>query len=367
MSFVSALPFADTFAYWWRELDGDPGRMRFMTLKALEISAFLGNRLSRRDEARHAPCPPLATVEPQPPNVVPADPLVAIVVPVYCRSDRDARLVGALLDGIARQTHACRTLIIDDGSPRAASWRDVEVIRLDRNSGPAAARNRGLGRATELGADVVAFLDVDCVPSPDWIAKLVAAFHADRRAHAISGATWSRDRSSLGRYQERNGTLNGRRLRGQHRLLYGPTCNLAVCGEIARSLRFDESFRIAAAEDIDFCYRANQLGWSIHHAADAVVWHDYGYDDLGPVGRVGRLWGQFRRYARGERLLLRKHPEYHRDFEGSTEIRCTLDEAGPFLGSSAPTKSPRQPRLTTECSGSLGTQATERPISRALP
>jgi len=320
LSFVSALPFADTFAYWWRELEGDPGRMRFMTLKALEVSAFLGNRLSRRSRARSASCQPLAMVPPKGPNIVSPDSLVVVVVPVYCCTDQDVGLVDSLLEGIARQTRTCRTLLIDDGSPRMASWRGVEVIRLDRNSGPAAARNRGLDRAGELGADVVAFLDADCVPSATWVAELVAAFLAERRAHAISGATWSRDRSALARYQERNGTLNGRRLRGQDRLLYGPTCNLALCGELVRSHRFDESFRIAAAEDIDFCYRAIYRGWSIYHAPDAVVWHDYGYDRLGQVSRVLRLWGQFRRYARGERLLLRKHPEYHRDFEGSSEI-----------------------------------------------
>jgi GT2 family glycosyltransferase len=319
MSFVSVLPFGDTFAYWWRELDGEPGRFRFMALKTLEVSAFLGNRLMHRNDASHA-APTPAEVAQRPPNVVPADPVVVVVVPVFCRSEYDTRTVDALLRGIAMQTRRCLTVLVDDGSPRYGPWSGVEVVRLDRNLGPAAARNRGLDRALELGAHVVAFIDSDCVPEPDWIASLVSAFHAERRAHVISGATWSIDRSRLGRYQERNGTLNGRRLRGQDRLLYGPTCNLALCRELAQSLRFDESFKIAAAEDIDFCYRANLLGWSIYHAPDVVVRHDYGYDGLGPAAKLRRLWGQFRRYSRGERLLLRKHPEYHRAFAGSAEI-----------------------------------------------
>lgn len=320
MSFVSALPFADTIAYWWHELDGDPRRMRFMTLKVIEVSAFIGNHFARRGGASREACPGIGQRSMQPPNVVPIDPKVVVVVPVFCQADRDVRLMDALLHGIALQTRPCQTLLVDDGSPRVETWPGAEVIRLTTNLGPAAARNRGLDRAAECGADVVAFLDADCVPSPDWVERVIAGFHGNRNAHAISGATWSRDRSSFGRYQERNGTLNGRRLRGQDRLLYGPTCNLALCRELARSLRFDESFRIAAAEDIDFCYRANQMGWSIHHTGDAVVWHDYGYDSLGGVGRLARLWGQFRRYAKGERLLLRKHPQYHRDFEGSSEI-----------------------------------------------
>ncbi|MBI4816589.1 MAG: glycosyltransferase [Deltaproteobacteria bacterium] len=319
MSFVSVLPFADTFAYWWRELDGDPRRIRFMTVKTLEVSAFLGNRMRGHSKAPETAQPLLGHASQRPPNTVPIDPVVVVVVPVYCRSDRDARSVEALLGGLGLQSSRCHVLLVDDGSPR---WRApaVEVIRLDRNLGPAAARNRGVERALEFGADVVAFIDSDCIPAPDWVANIIPAFHTERRAHAISGATWSLDRTALGRYQERNGTLNGRRLRGEDRLLYGPTCNLALCGELARCLRFDESFKIAAAEDIDYCFRANQQGWSIYHAESVVVQHDYGYDELAPVGRVRRLWSQFRRYAEGERLLLRKHPDYHQAFAGSTEI-----------------------------------------------
>lgn len=332
MSIVSVLPFGDTFAYWWRKLDGEPGRHRFMALKALEASAFIGNRLMQREGPITAPN--LAAVARQQVNTVPDNPVVVVVVPVYCQGEHDAHRVDTLLRGIAMQTHACQTVLVDDGSPHWAPWSGVQIVRLEHNLGPAAARNRGLDRAIELGAHVVAFTDSDCLPGPDWIRSLVSAFQRERRAHAISGATWSLDRSALGRYQERNGTLNGRRLHGEDLLLYGPTCNLALCAELARSIRFDESFRIAAAEDIDLCYRLNLQGWSIYHAEDAVVRHDYGYDALGLIDRFRRLWSQFRRYARGERLLLQKHPAYIRVVAASTEI--PLRDAA-MIGTGTPT------------------------------
>jgi len=318
MSFVSALPLLDTLAYWWRKLAGEPGRPWFMALKMIEVSAFLDNRLRHSGAGDHAPV--RAFLADRPPNAVPADPSVVVVVPAYCRSREDDQRIRALLDALASQTRGCRALLVDDGSPLRVAARGVEVLRLDGNRGPAAARNCGLARALQLRANVVALTDSDCVPDRGWIEELVSAFRAERRAHAISGATWSLDRSRLGRYHERNGTLNGRQLRGGARLLYGPTCNLALTAELARSIRFDETFRTAAAEDIDFCFRANKSGWAIYHGPRAVVRHDFGYDGPGALASIRKFWRQFRRYARGERQLLRKHPTYCRVFADSAEL-----------------------------------------------
>ena len=38
------------------------------------------------------------------------------------------------------------------------------VLRLEQNSGPAAARNAGLATARKLGVQTVAFMDADCLP-----------------------------------------------------------------------------------------------------------------------------------------------------------------------------------------------------------
>lgn len=319
MSFVSVLPFGDTFEHWWFKLAGEPGRLRFMAVKVLEATAFVGAGPVLPHLPKANALHPVAQRK-QSENTVPADPMVVVVVPVYCRTADDARRVGALVASLAGQSRPCRTVLVDDGSPSWTVPAGVELLQLGENAGPAAARNRGLERALELGADIVAFTDSDCVPGEDWVRSIVAAFQSDRGAHAISGATWSLDDAYLGRYHERNGTLNGRALTEGEGLLYGPTCNFAVCAELARALRFDEAFRTAAAEDIDYCYRARHDGWTVRHAESVVVRHDYGYDDLGTAGGLLRFWRQFRRYARGARLLLEKHPGYVEAFARSSEI-----------------------------------------------
>ena len=151
MSFVSVLPFGDTFEHWWFKLAGEPGRLRFMAAKVVEATAFVGvGAWLRRPPTSDSPDP--ARSPRQPPNAVPADPLVVVVVPVYCRNDEDTRRVDALLASLAQQSHPCGTVLVDDASPRWKAPAGVELIQLGENRGPAAARNRGIERALESAA-----------------------------------------------------------------------------------------------------------------------------------------------------------------------------------------------------------------------
>ncbi len=318
MSLISVLPFSDTLEYWWAATAGEPGRLRFFALKLLEVSAFLDNHRAHREQSLQTVAPTAAPARPG--CALPADPKLVVVVPVYCRSALDLARLEALVQALRAQRRPAELVLVDDASPL---WRDppgCTVLRMDRNRGPAAARNRGIAQALALGADVIALTDADCRPDPGWTAALVSALQRQPRAHGMAGTTWSHDRSALGRYHERNGTLNGRRAAKADHLIYAPTCNLALTAPLARALRFDEAFAAAAAEDIDLCQRAHLDGWRIHHTAQAVVRHDFGFDRHGPIGALRLFWRNFRRYAQGECLLLAKHPGYFHSFEGSREI-----------------------------------------------
>ncbi len=213
------------------------------------------------------------------------------------------RGVGALL----RQPEIARVVVVDDASPVRPPPLPgrTEVLQLAENAGPAAARNRGIERALDLGARFVLFTDHDCVCDPGWAGALLWALEAGNVA--ASGVTRSFGRTWLDRYQDFAGSLNGRwALPGHEALIYGPSCNLAVRAEALSDVRFDERFPSAAGEDYDFCHRLRRRG-TIAFVPGAVVRHDFGY--AGTLRGLARFLGQVRRYAAADALLWEKHPE----------------------------------------------------------
>ncbi len=233
--------------------------------------------------------------------------LAVAVLPAYLRTPRDAAWLARGVEALLQQPEIERVVVVDDASPVRPPRLTgrVEVLALARNAGPAAARNRGIERALELGARAVLFTDHDCVCQPGWAAALLAALGAGHVA--ASGVTRSLGRSWLDRYQDWAGALNGRwALPGHDTLLYGPSCNLAVRSDAVSRVRFDERFPTAAGEDYDFCHRLRRLG-TIAFAPGAVVRHDFGYP--GTLRGLPRFLRQVRRYAAADALLWEKHPE----------------------------------------------------------
>lgn len=112
-----------------------------------------------------------------------------------------------------------------------------------------------------------------------------------------SGTTW------FDTYHDINGTLNGRMFKRSAVLLYGPTCNLAISQAAAKEITFDECFKNAACEDIDFCFRLLGAGYRLVHRESMLVRHDYQF-------RAGAFFANVARFIRQFRSTLPQKPTY---------------------------------------------------------
>lgn len=271
-----------------------------------------------------------------------------VVVPAYLARPHEPSQLLRCVAALCAQPRVRRLVVVDDGSPLELPPlpHRAEVIGAERNGGPAAARNLGLERALGLGAEVILFTDVDCIPSGGW-AQAMADLLVTNGAVAAGGVTRSHGTTLLDRYHDFNGTLNGRWiLPGREGLLYAPTCNLAVKAAAVADLRFDERFPAAAGEDVDFCVRLRARG-RIALATRAVVRHDFGYGST----RAGleRFLEMFRRYGEADPLLWEKHPEL-RDADSESCAAADLlapppEEASAYRRGASSRVRPRRFRL----------------------
>lgn len=233
-----------------------------------------------------------------PPTTPPAAPTrrrVAVVVPYY----EGQQQLDRLLAGLDEQTLAAtdfEVVVADDGSrePPAVGERayPVQVVRQpDEGFRAAAARNLG---AQASSAPVLAFLDQDCVPGPDYLAQVVAAVTSPwdlvvgHRKHVdLDGWDAPRVREWLSggpaptELEEPAWLLEG--YARTHQLTRPDPRSYQLVISAVLSLHrelweavggFDPSFRAYGGEDWELAHRCLVAGADTRWLPDAVAWHD---------------------------------------------------------------------------------------------
>lgn len=230
-------------------------------------------------------------------------PRISVVVCTY----NGNRTIRECLAGLTRLRYPnFEVILVDDGStlPMAsiAAEYGVLVIRT-QNQGLSSARNAGLEAAT---GEIVAYIDDDAYPDPDWLTYLADGFLRTRHA-GIGGPNIAP--AGDGRIADCVANAPG----GPVHVLISdelaehiPGCNMAFRKAALQAIGgFDPRFRVAG-DDVDVCWRLQHLGWTLGFNPAAMVWHHR-------RDSVRAYWRQQVGYGRAEALLAEKWPEKYND------------------------------------------------------
>jgi GT2 family glycosyltransferase len=195
------------------------------------------------------------------------------------------------LESLAQQIHPPHEVIVvlrnDDSEARQAISNLTTPFHLKivftNVPGTVAARNAGLDACT---SDVLAILDDDTKPHPEWLNRVLARFQEDPTLGGLGG----RDRCFDGRvFDDRQASVVGRiqwygRMIGNHHLGFGEIrevdflkgANMSFRSEAFANLRFDPRLKGTGAqprEDTAFSIAVKASGWKLAYDPAAAVDH----------------------------------------------------------------------------------------------
>lgn len=262
---------------------------------------------------------------------------ISVVIPTYNR----ASYVGTCLEHVAAQTVRPAEVVVVDASPGQETadvvrrFPGVDYVRSPHGRGTTAtSRAMGLERVT---GDVVAFLDDDAYPRPDWLEQLLLRYE-DPQVVGVGGRTINgqpgeeaEGRDQVGRLLD-DGSLTG---------YFAAVTDGDV--EVDHMLGANMSMRRSVIEDLggirdlypgtclreesDIALRARAAGHRLLYTPDAVVHHVGGAYAKGH--RFDRRYEYFA--ARNHAVLLLTALGPH-DPRARTNPRAAMSKVGGHLG-----------------------------------
>jgi GT2 family glycosyltransferase len=210
----------------------------------------------------------------------------------------------ACLDGVSGLRYSdYEVVVVSDGSTDgsagiARSYAGVRVIETE-NRGLSSARNTA---AAAAGGEIVAYIDDDAVPDPDWLTHVAASFESEG-VLAAGGPNVPPPESNRVAQAVANAPGGPTHvLIGDREAEHIPGCNMAISKTALDEIGgFDPQFRVAG-DDVDICWRLLEAGGRIGFNPGAVVCHRR-------RATVGGYLRQQRGYGKAEALLERKHPD----------------------------------------------------------
>jgi glycosyltransferase involved in cell wall biosynthesis len=222
---------------------------------------------------------------------------------VICAHNAAATLDECLRHTCALDYSELEILVVDDGStdptPEIVKrYPGVRLVQIE-HGGLAAARNAGFEAAS---GELVAYLDSDAFPSPEWPYYLALAFDGPD----VGGAGGP----NIPPYDEPSGAeVVAHAPGGPVQVLFSddraehvPGCNMAFWKLVLSEIGGFDPVYTRAGDDVDACWKILNRDWKIGFHPAALVWHRR------RAGLRNYLRQQLE-YGRSEALVEDRHPE----------------------------------------------------------
>jgi glycosyltransferase involved in cell wall biosynthesis len=227
-------------------------------------------------------------------------PSVSVVI---CAYNASSTLDECLRHVCALEYPDIELIVVDDGSTDdtagiAARHPTARLVTIE-HGGLSVARNAGWVAAT---GELVAYLDSDAYPSPEWLWYLALAFD-DARVGGAGGPNLPPVDDPPGAAQVAQapgGPVHV--LLTDDRAEHVPGCNMAFWRDVLEEVGGFDPVYTSAGDDVDLCWKVLDRGWEIGFHPAALVWH-HRRAGMRPYLR------QQRGYGRSEALVEARHPD----------------------------------------------------------
>jgi rhamnosyltransferase len=208
----------------------------------------------------------------------------------HIQSFNDVDVIQHLLDALDRQTRRPDAIILvdnasTDGTLDKVCSETVMIIRNSKNLGPSGAIRIGFAHALEHGFDWTWVLDADTVPDPDVLEKLLAFYErlpAPQREQVCFLNGWPLTESGGLKVQPSSFERARMALRPLMRVRDFTQCDYILwtgslyrMAAVARIGLPSPDYMMDVGE-VEYGYRAQQLGFTSYVVHNAVIHHDVG-------------------------------------------------------------------------------------------
>lgn len=230
------------------------------------------------------------------------EPEFSIIVPAYQAAD----IIGACVQALGAQTlprERYEILVVDDastdGTAAVAQAAGADRVLTIPHQGPSGARNAGVAAAR--GA-IVLFTDADCVPGPEWLARMTAPF-TDPQVMGAKGTYRTRQPELLARLVQLEFEIRYARMARLPQIDFVDTYAAAYRRALLQACGgFDTAFPIPSAEDVELSFRLARQGNRFVFVPEAWVWHRH-------PRRLRQYLLRKGRYGYWRALLYLRYPE----------------------------------------------------------